>query len=56
MPEKKFTEKEVISLLIQQRKSDAELLKVEPNISGFTAMTKVLGNKLVYIKKDVIQD
>ena len=53
---KTFTEKEVIGLLDKQRKSDAELLQKEPNISGYTAMKKVLKNKLVYTKKDVIQD
>lgn len=55
MADKKYTEKEVISLLLKQRISDAELLKNEPNISGYTAMTKVLKNKLV-LKKDVVQE
>lgn len=53
--EKKFTEKEVIGLLIKQRKSDSEILEKEPNISGYTASKKVLKNELVYkIKKDAI--
>ena len=56
MPEKKFTESEVIKLLTEQRKSDAESLQKEPNISGYTAMRKVIKNKLVYTKKNVVQD
>jgi len=54
--EKKFTEKEVIDLLYKQRKSDAELLKPETNMSGYNAMKRVLNNKLVYTKKNVIQE
>lgn len=49
--EKKFTEKEVIDLLYNQRKSDAELLRPETNMSGYNAMKRVLNNKLVYTKK-----
>jgi len=52
MSAKTFTEKEVIKLLRDQRKLDAESLKGERNISGYTGMKKVLKNSLVYEIKD----
>ncbi len=56
MADKKFTEKEVIGLLLKQRKSDAELLQSESSISGYTVMKKILKNRLVYKVKDAIQE
>lgn len=57
MPEKKYTQKEVLELLKKQRKSDADCLKSEPSISGYTAMRKVEKNGLVLkVKQDAIQE
>ena len=53
METKKYTEKEVIALLIKQRLSDAKILVKESNVSGYTANRKVLLNPLVLKKSDI---